>query len=136
MNIQSSTTFKRPLITTTTGALLIAMLLGGPVLAQDAATPQATDAPASESVAGPGEASSTLDGVGEFAEDSLITTKVKLELLADEQLSALDIKVETDEGVVHLEGEVASEAERERVIALVASIDGVRNINVDALQVN
>lgn len=136
MNIQSSTTSKRPLIATTTGALLIAMLLGGPVLAQDAATPQVTDAPASESVAGPSEAGGTLEGVGEFAEDSLITTKVKLELLADEQLSALDIKVETDEGVVHLEGEVASEAERERVIALVASIDGVRNINVDALQVN
>jgi hyperosmotically inducible protein len=45
--------------------------------------------------------------------DSFITTKVKAELAKDKGTSAHDIRVTTKDGVVMLDGTVASQAEKE-----------------------
>ena len=49
--------------------------------------------------------------VGEYASDATVTTKVKAAFVADKQLSALDIAVETNNGVATLTGTVGTAAE-------------------------
>ena len=46
-----------------------------------------------------------------FAVDSAITTTIKSKFLAEQNLSALDIKVETTKGVVTLRGQVAKQSQ-------------------------
>jgi len=50
---------------------------------------------------------------GQPVKDSFITTKVKAELAKDKGTSAHDIRVTTKDGVVMLDGTVASQAEKE-----------------------
>ncbi len=75
------------------------------------------------------------DSAGAAVTDSMITTKVKASFAADEEVKATAIKVETDEGVVTLQGQVASDAARDRAVSLAKSIDGVKSVHDDALQV-
>lgn len=44
------------------------------------------------------------ESVGEYVSDAVITTAVKAKILEQKGLSAIDIKVETNEGVVTLSG--------------------------------
>jgi Predicted periplasmic or secreted lipoprotein len=44
------------------------------------------------------------ESAGEYGDDTVITTKVKSKLLADQELKRLAIKVETSKGVVRLSG--------------------------------
>ena len=55
-------------------------------------------------------ANDTVDQAGETVSDTWITSKVKSTLLADTALSGMDIKVETNKGVVTLTGTVATAA--------------------------
>lgn len=65
--------------------------------------------------------------------DTWITTKVKAELLADRDVSGLDIDVETVNGVVTLRGEVESQAQIDRATALARGIKGVTNVDASGL---
>lgn len=69
------------------------------------------------------------------ASDTWITTKVKAELLADRDVSGLDIKVETVNGVVTLSGQVESQAQIDRATALARGIKGVTNVDASGLSV-
>ncbi len=64
----------------------------------------------------------------EAATDGSITAAVKMKMADDELVSASNIDVDTDEGVVTLNGTVASEAEEQKAIDLARSVDGVKNV--------
>lgn len=66
--------------------------------------------------------------VGEVLDDTVITSAIKAELLADSDVSGLDIDVDTMEGNVTLSGTVESEMESVEAEAIAKSIDGVVSV--------
>ena len=72
----------------------------------------------------------TQESTGEYIDDSVITSKVKAEILGDEHLKSLQIGVETHKGVVQLSGFVNSADAKRRageVASRVKGVSGVRN---------
>lgn len=72
----------------------------------------------------------TPETTGEYLDDSVITTKVKSAFVADRQISALNIKVETVKGVVQLSGFADNPQEIDRATQLalqVANVESVKN---------
>ncbi|KRG88034.1 hypothetical protein ABB34_01710 [Stenotrophomonas daejeonensis] len=67
--------------------------------------------------------------------DTWITTKVKAELLATKDVSGLDIKVETVNGVVSLSGTVDTQVEADRAVAVARAIEGVSRVDDSGLVV-
>jgi osmotically-inducible protein OsmY len=64
-------------------------------------------------------------------EDGWITTKIKGEYAADEQVKARQIAVTTEHGVVRLSGKVDSEAEAKRAITVALETKGVVAVDSD-----
>jgi len=62
------------------------------------------------------------------ADDFTISTKVKIELLADPALGALRLDVSTLGGIVTLSGTVPSQADADRAIAAARRVPGVRTV--------
>jgi hyperosmotically inducible protein len=71
-----------------------------------------------------------------FAEDSVITAAVKTKMAANPLVSALDVKVKTNNGVVTLEGDVKTASEADTAVEIASSIEGVTDVNVSHLHVN
>ncbi|NHA14644.1 BON domain-containing protein [Thioalkalivibrio sp. XN279] len=67
--------------------------------------------------------------------DTWITTKIKSVLLADPDAKGLDVNVDTKDGVVMLEGELATQAAVDHVTALAADVEGVKRVDATALTV-
>lgn len=67
--------------------------------------------------------------------DTWITTKVKAELLATKDVSGMDIKVETVNGVVSLSGTVDTQVEADRAAAVARAIEGVSRVDDSGLVV-
>ncbi|MEL1265788.1 BON domain-containing protein [Pseudoxanthomonas putridarboris] len=65
--------------------------------------------------------------------DTWITTKVKADLLATENVSGLDIKVETVNGVVTLTGAVANQAQKDKAMEVARNIEGVTRVDDSGL---
>lgn len=78
-------------------------------------------------------AGNTMDNAEEAVSDTWITSKVKSSFVADDSLSALDIKVETNQGVVSLSGVVGSDAERDLAVSTAKGIKGVKDVSADGL---
>lgn len=74
-------------------------------------------------------------GVGGYAGDSWITTKVKSNLVTDFSLNGFSIGVETVNGIVYLSGVVRSDAQRDKAVEIARSISGVQKV-VSAIQVS
>ena len=72
---------------------------------------------------------------GEAISDTVITTKLKAALIADESTKGTAINVTTQDGKVTLSGEVASKRERENAIAIASGTGGVKKVDADALKV-
>ncbi|NHZ62044.1 BON domain-containing protein [Massilia genomosp. 1] len=70
------------------------------------------------------------EGAGEFIDDTIITGKVKAALVADPDLKATQINVETFKGTVQLSGFVPAE-HIGRAVSLVRRIDGVKDVKND-----
>jgi hyperosmotically inducible protein len=68
---------------------------------------------------------------GTAVKDTAITTDVKARFAADTTVSALSIKVETTNGVVHLTGDVKSKAEADKAIEIAKKVDGVKKVKSD-----
>jgi hyperosmotically inducible protein len=66
--------------------------------------------------------------VGEYASDAVVTTKVKAAIVADKSLSALDVAVETNGGVVTLTGTVASAAQSDNATHAARGVEGVKQV--------
>jgi hyperosmotically inducible protein len=72
-----------------------------------------------------------------FVADSLVTAKIKAEMLKDPGVSAMSIRVDTDDkGVVQLSGTAKSKAEADKAAQIAKSVNGVsavqNNITVAA----
>ena len=68
-------------------------------------------------------------------DDTWITTKVKADLLTTQDVSGLQLNVETVNGVVSLTGDVDSQAEADRAIAVARGIDGVTRVDSSGIRV-
>jgi len=75
-----------------------------------------------------------MDKAGDAVSDTWITSKVKSSFLADDSISGLDIKVETNQGVVSLSGVVPTDAERDLAVEKARTIEGVRDVSADGLK--
>lgn len=67
--------------------------------------------------------------------DTWITTKVKTDLLATKDVSGMEIKVNTTNGVVSLAGTVATKAEFDKAVATAKGIQGVKKVDSSMLKV-
>jgi hyperosmotically inducible protein len=61
-------------------------------------------------------------------DDASITTGVKTKFINDEQVDALNINVDTYEGVVTLNGSVPSRRVEDRAIQIARSVKGVKGV--------
>lgn len=75
----------------------------------------------------------TGDAAQQAMSDTWITTKIKSVLLADSEAKGLDVKVDTKDGVVTLEGTLANQAAVDHVVALARDVEGVKRVNATAL---
>ena len=64
-----------------------------------------------------------------YVDDSVVTTKVKAELLKADHIKSNDISVETNDGVVTLTGFVASQDKIKEAIAVTEKVDGVKSVS-------
>ncbi|MCE9641320.1 MAG: BON domain-containing protein [Betaproteobacteria bacterium] len=77
---------------------------------------------------------STTQSVKEAVTDSVITTKIKAEFAKDKQVSAMAIKVETDDkGAVVLSGNAKSMAEANQAVKLARDTKGVTSVRNDIM---
>lgn len=67
-------------------------------------------------------------------EDGRVTAKIKAKMALDDSVKALNLDVDTKDGVVTVKGTVRSDAERQRALALARETAGVTQV-VDQLQV-
>ncbi|WP_136414480.1 BON domain-containing protein [Herbaspirillum sp. ST 5-3] len=67
--------------------------------------------------------------VGAAIDDSIITTKIKSALLADEQVKGTDISVETKKGEVMLSGFVRDKAQIDKAVKIASSVEGVKKVD-------
>jgi hyperosmotically inducible protein len=65
---------------------------------------------------------------GEVVDDSVITTKVKAELLRTQATKSLKISVKTLDGVVNLTGSVESSEQMDSALRIVRGIKGVVDV--------
>jgi len=71
------------------------------------------------------------EGTGEYIDDSVITIKVKAEILKDDTLKSSEINVETFKGVVQLSGFVSSPADIDKAVEVARSVKGVTSVKND-----
>jgi osmotically-inducible protein OsmY len=70
----------------------------------------------------------TRASTGEMIDDSVITAKVKTELIRDEFVKARDVNVDTFRGTVQLSGFVEREEQKQRAGEIARQINGVRDV--------
>ena len=77
---------------------------------------------------------SMTQNVKEAVADSVITARIKTEFAKDKQVSALNIKVDTDaKGVVTLSGKAKSKAEADKAVKIARDTKGVTSVKNDIL---
>jgi hyperosmotically inducible periplasmic protein len=77
----------------------------------------------------------TGEAAGQAMSDTWITTKIKSVLLADSDAKGLDVKVDTKDGVVTLEGVLATQGAVDHVKRLAGDVEGVKRVNANSLTV-
>jgi osmotically-inducible protein OsmY len=65
---------------------------------------------------------------GNAVDDTVITTKVKSAFVGDQQVSAMNIGVETNHGVVTLTGKAKDRSEAAKAAELARNVQGVRSV--------
>ncbi|MGA0609342.1 BON domain-containing protein [Caldimonas sp. KR1-144] len=75
--------------------------------------------------------SSGQSSVGQYVDDTTITTRVKTRMAADPTVSAMRIQVETLNGVVQLAGFAASERERQLAGDIARNVPDVKSVRND-----
>lgn len=73
----------------------------------------------------------THESTGQYVDDTVITTKVKAEILEEPGLKSAEINVETFKGVVQLSGFVASQASINRAVTITQAVKGVKSVKND-----
>ena len=75
----------------------------------------------------------TQESTGEYIDDSVITTKVKSLLAADDFLKSFQISVETFKGTVQLSGFVGSQQAVDKAGEIARSVKGVKSVKNDLI---
>jgi osmotically-inducible protein OsmY len=75
----------------------------------------------------------TRESTGEYVDDSVITTKVKSQLAADDFLKSFQISVETYKGTVQLSGFVGSQKAVDKAGEIARSVNGVTSVKNDLI---
>ena len=73
------------------------------------------------------------ESTGEYVDDSVITTKVKSLLAADDFLKSFEIRVETFKGTVQLSGFVGSQKAVDKAVEIARSVKGVKSVKNDLI---
>ncbi len=73
----------------------------------------------------------TRESMGEYIDDSLITSRVRTALIADPKVDSDEIKIETFKGTVQLSGFAESPDEGARAADLASRVPGVREVKND-----
>jgi osmotically-inducible protein OsmY len=73
----------------------------------------------------------TREGTGAYIDDSMVTARVKSALVADPDLKATEINVETFKGTVQLSGFVASPGHVAKASTVVGAVKGVGSVRND-----
>jgi osmotically-inducible protein OsmY len=73
------------------------------------------------------------ESTGEYVDDSVITTKIKSQLAADDFLKSFQIDVETYKGVVQLSGFVNAQKAVDKAGKIARSVKGVKSVNNDLI---
>lgn len=81
------------------------------------------------------DADKVADNAGAAITDTVITTRLKGALIADETTKGAAINVSTVNGLVTLSGKTGSGSERDRAIAIAIAIDGVKKVDAGTLTV-
>jgi osmotically-inducible protein OsmY len=68
------------------------------------------------------------ESTGEYVDDSVITTKVKSLLAADDFLKSFQIGVETYKGTVQLSGFVNAQNAIDKAVEITRSVKGVKSV--------
>jgi hyperosmotically inducible protein len=68
-------------------------------------------------------------GAGQYMDDASITAKVKAALMADSQMKATQISVETNQGTVQLSGTVDSKNQEAEAVKIANKVDGVKSVS-------
>ena len=68
---------------------------------------------------------------GQYVDDTTITAKIKEAYVADKQVHASQVNVETMQGVVQLSGFVDSAHSEARAVELARNVKGVRDVKDD-----
>jgi osmotically-inducible protein OsmY len=68
------------------------------------------------------------ESTGEYVDDSVITTKVKSLLAADDFLKSFQIGVETYKGIVQLSGFVNSQQAVDKAAEITRGVQGVKSV--------
>jgi hyperosmotically inducible protein len=64
-----------------------------------------------------------------FVKDSVITTKIKAKFAKDREVSALHVKVDTDnQGIVTLSGKAKSQEEADKAVSIARGVEGVSSV--------
>jgi osmotically-inducible protein OsmY len=73
------------------------------------------------------------ESTGEYVDDSVITSKVKSLLAADDFLKSFQIGVETYKGTVQLSGFVSSQKAADKAGQIALSVKGVKSVKNDLI---
>jgi len=73
------------------------------------------------------------ESTGEYVDDSVITTKVKSLLAANDFLKSFQISVETYKGTVQLSGFVNSQQAVDKASEIARSVKGVKSVKNDLI---
>jgi osmotically-inducible protein OsmY len=73
------------------------------------------------------------ESTGQYVDDSVITTKIKALLAADDFLKSFQISVKTYQGTVQLSGFVNSQKAIEKADSTAKGVDGVKSVKNDLI---
>jgi len=71
------------------------------------------------------------EGAGEYIDDTVITTRVKAEIIKEDSLKVSEINVETFKGVVQLSGFVNSLSDQQTAVKIARGVPGVKSVKND-----
>jgi osmotically-inducible protein OsmY len=71
------------------------------------------------------------ESTGQYFDDTMITSKVKSEILEEPGLKSAEINVETFKGVVQLSGFVSSQASINKAVEIARNVKGVTSVKND-----
>src|SRR5436190_19351683 len=87
-----------------------------------------TAAPAAPAAGAPGPAERAGRAMGEVIDDVTLTAKVKAALLESPDIKGLDVKVQTEKGIVQLSGFVANQSQIDKAVEVAKGVNGVKEV--------